>query len=237
MSSLSETQQKSSPGDFLQLFVLDATALGGTVLRFVLGAGDIGATVTWQGEVYTAAPVEAEGFEVNGQGSLPTPKIKIANINGALQGMIRDHGDLVGALVTRTRVFAQNLDGASEADPTAHYPPDIYRVERKIAMNKIYVEWELSAALDQQGVMLPRRQVLRDYCDKRYRFWGGSVFDYTKATCPYTGSACFNTQGNPVGAADDRCGKRLSDCKLRFGVNAVLPYGGFPGVARVRPRG
>ncbi|HFF4526214.1 TPA: phage minor tail protein L, partial [Acinetobacter baumannii] len=31
----------------------------------------------------------------------------------------------------------------------------------------------------------------------------------------------------------DACGKRVSSCTCRFGENAVLPYGAFPGVQRV----
>lgn len=31
---------------------------------------------------------------------------------------------------------------------------------------------------------------------------------------------------------DDICGKRLTSCKLRFGENNPLPFGGFPGVSR-----
>lgn len=31
---------------------------------------------------------------------------------------------------------------------------------------------------------------------------------------------------------DDRCGKRLTSCKLRFGENNPLPFGGFPGASR-----
>jgi hypothetical protein len=29
---------------------------------------------------------------------------------------------------------------------------------------------------------------------------------------------------------DDVCGKRLNSCKVRFGENAELPYGSFPGI-------
>ena len=34
--------------------------------------------------------------------------------------------------------------------------------------------------------------------------------------------------------ANDRCGKRLASCKLRFGAYAELPFGGFPGVGLIR---
>jgi lambda family phage minor tail protein L len=234
--TLELTRQKDNPGDFVQLFELDMTKLGGVVLRFVM-AGDQADGVRWRGETYAPVQIEAEGFEMNGQGSLPTPKIRIANVNGMLTGLIRDYKDLIGARLTRTRTFRQHLDDGEEADPTACWAPDVYQVERNSVLNKIYVEWELSAVLDQQGTMLPARQVLRDYCDKTYRRWTGAGFDYSTATCPYSGAACFDAEGASAASAGDRCGKRLSDCKRRFGATAELPYGGFPGVARVRARG
>lgn len=35
---------------------------------------------------------------------------------------------------------------------------------------------------------------------------------------------------DPDGIAADVCGKRLQSCRLRFGNNATLPFGGFPGL-------
>ena len=32
--------------------------------------------------------------------------------------------------------------------------------------------------------------------------------------------------------ANDRCGKRVSSCKLRFGANNALPFGSFPSAGR-----
>ena len=49
---------------------------------------------------------------------------------------------------------------------------------------------------------------------------------------------CFGYTGGPVADAGgnttsnpalDVCGKQLTDCKLRFGDDAILPFGGFPG--------
>jgi lambda family phage minor tail protein L len=35
-------------------------------------------------------------------------------------------------------------------------------------------------------------------------------------------------------AARDKCGKRLQSCKLRFGANNPISFGGFPAAALVR---
>jgi lambda family phage minor tail protein L len=151
------------------------------------------------------------------------------------QNIVNQYGDLIGCEVSRVRTFQQFLDGQLEADPTAYFGPDTFKVERKTDENPVYIEWELSASIDQQGVKLPRRQVLRDTCSLMYRVWNASTnsFDYTHATCPYTGSAYFDVHDNATTAAQDTCSLRLSSCKLRF-QPAPLPYGGFPGVARVQ---
>ena len=46
-------------------------------------------------------------------------------------------------------------------------------------------------------------------------------------------SKWFDRNGDPVMSSTlDECGKRLSDCKLRFGANNELDYGGFPSLGR-----
>jgi lambda family phage minor tail protein L len=55
-------------------------------------------------------------------------------------------------------------------------------------------------------------------------------WQYRSAECSYTGSSYWNAADQVVGTlAADRCGKRLSSCKLRFGDTAELPFGSFPG--------
>jgi lambda family phage minor tail protein L len=83
-------------------------------------------------------------------------------------------------------------------------------------------------------MQLPRRQVLRDTCLHTYRVWNGTAFDYSRATCPYTGSATFAADDTVSDNAHDRCSRLVSGCKERFGETAVLPTRAFPGVARYR---
>lgn len=46
-----------------------------------------------------------------------------------------------------------------------------------------------------------------------------------------TATQWYDENDQPVYvSANDVCGKRLSSCKVRFGQNAELPYGGFPGI-------
>jgi len=47
-------------------------------------------------------------------------------------------------------------------DPTATFPDEIYYIDRKIAETRDFVQFELAANFDLQGVRLPKRQVLPD---------------------------------------------------------------------------
>lgn len=221
--------QALSLDNYVELFDLDATSLGGSLYHFVSSLLS-DTPITWQTNVYEPVPCEATGFEVNGQGSLPTPHLKVANINLAFSAVAIAYNDLLGCKVTRHRTFKMFLDGQPDADPDAELV-DFYRVERKVAQNKVYVEWELAAWIDQQGAQIPGRQVLQDACTQIYRYWNGSSFDYTKATCPYTGTNYFDVNGNSVSsAAQDVPGRGIANCCKRRFPGQPLPTRAFPGV-------
>lgn len=233
MSDIAQESQSFSPDDLVVLFELDATALGGSVLRFTSSAWET-QSIVFDTNTYVPVPIEAEGFEWNGRGQFPTPTLRISNVNKVASAVVIDFDDLLGATVKRTRTFRQFLDDGATPDTTAIFPIDVYKVERKTAHNKVFIEWELSSAIDQEGKRIPGRQVLRDACTHKYRRWTGSVFDYVDATCPYTGTANFDETGQSTTNDKDRCGKRLSDCRLRFGEHGTLPTRAFPGLARIR---
>lgn len=225
--------QQDTPGEYVAMFSLDTSAYGGPVMNFCEAAiNDAG--VTFNGVYYTPVDFNATGFEMSGVGGLPTPKIKIANANGVIQNMINTYGDLIGCPITRIRTFSKFLDGQPQADPNAFFGPDMFRVDRVVNANAIFVEWELSASLDNQGAMIPKRMVIRDTCTWRYRRWNPATgaFDYSNVQCPYTG-ALMNASDLPeTDPTKDACSRTVNGCKIRFGAGSPLPYGGFPGVAR-----
>lgn len=236
MAAIDESLQSLEPGSLVTLYVLDATDLGGDLLRFTAGPLD-GAPVEFDGDTYAPIPIEAEGFEWSGQGALPTPTLRVSNVGSAFVTLILGFNDLLGATVLRLRTFERFLDDGADPDPGAVFNAEMYRIERKVKMTGSEIEFELASSLDHEGVMLPRRVALRDSCTHRYRRFTGSAFDYTKASCPYTtdaDGAYFDETGSPTIRANDRCGKRLSDCRLRFGQNGRLPTRSFPGMAQVR---
>lgn len=105
--------QKLEPGAIVELFELDLTPFTGDVLRFHAGTNGLLSNVTWDGNVYTAFPVAASGFEFTGQGQAPRPKLMVSNIAGAITALVLQYEDLVGAKVTRRRTLAKYLDAVN----------------------------------------------------------------------------------------------------------------------------
>lgn len=224
--------QKLAPGALVELFVLDATALGGTVTRFHSGLNELKSSVVWNGATYTPFPIEASGFELSGRGTLPQPKIRVANVTGLISALCIELDDLVGATLTRKRTLVKYLDAVNftgginpTADPTQGFADEVWTVNRKAEENKVFVEFELAAAFDVAGIKLPRRQVVANVCPWVYR----------SAECGYAGGAVADINDAATAVlASDQCGKRLASCKLRFGAFAELPFGGFPGAGLIR---
>lgn len=196
----------------------------------------------WQGEFYTPLPIKATGFERSGTGPFPKPTLSMSNVGGSGSLLINYYGDIRGATVTRTRLFADNLDNGVDPDPASYFQPDVFRVNRRTRHNREEVVFELVSALDQQGVMLPGRQVLRDVCPWIYRQWntslnggaGGFEYQSDDTGCPYTGTNYFDAEGNSVtNPEDDVCSRKLATgCRKRYGKAEVLPLGSFPMVGR-----
>jgi lambda family phage minor tail protein L len=234
-STLPEISQGFSLGPLVTLFEIDATLLGGAVYRFC-SMSENNAIVLHGGNPYPPIACSAEGFDITSQGSLPTPKLRVSNVGGLFGSLVISLKDLVGAQVTRIRTFQQFLDGQPLADPTVHFAPDVFTIQRKSIHNKQMIEWDLSAPLDQENVFLPNRAVFKYNCTQTYRLWNPSTssFNYTGVTCPFNGSQngnqSYDEGGNRTTDPNDICGRKDSDCALRF-PGQPLPTWAFPGVA------
>lgn len=220
--------QTLEPGALVELFELDATGISGDLLRFHAYT-QVG-SIWWQGNEYSPWPIEAEGFELQ-PSKPPSPMLTVANIDGSITAACLAFQDLVGAVVIRHRTLGKYLDAANfggtnaTADPTQEMPPDRWFIERKAVETSTAIQFELSSALDFNNVQLPRRVIIAGQCPWTYR----------SAECGYTGGPVADA--NDVATSDpslDVCGKRLSSCKLRFGANSPLPFGGFPAASLTR---
>ena len=116
-------------------------------------------------QTYSAFPVESEGWEVRGSGSLPRPSVRFANINQYWSAHLSNYDDLVGAKVTRRRTLQKHL----ATNPPIEFNRDIYYIERKTTETAVMVEFELASAFDVQGIQLPRRAVVAARCPWKYK--------------------------------------------------------------------
>lgn len=230
-----EIQNPHPESPIVDFYELDATGIGGGVYRLTPGTpGD--AFIYFNGLGYAPTRIEVDGMEVKGQGALPRPVVSISNVGRILAAEIQAYNDLIGAIFARIRTYAKYLDGEPGADPTAQFPKDIFIVERKKSINELQAQFELRAATDLEGTKIPKRQAL-PYCSRIYRSWDGSDWDYSNATCPYTDTDYYASDGtSTVTPADDVCGHKMFDCQLRFpstnNPDDQLPMWGFPGVGQ-----
>lgn len=237
--TITQLAQGTDPGARVELFTLDITGQGGQLLPYCAMVNELGNPVVFNGTSFTPVPIQAEGFEKTSQGPMPRPKLRLSVLTPGVIALLQQYQDLVGCVVSRYVTFARFLDavnfaaGNVDADPGQYFGPDVFKVERKTAhKRRQYVEWELSAAIDQEDKKLPGRQVVRTACGWNYRRSdgrGGFIYDTTTRGCPYTGAACFDRQNNPTTAANDVCSHNEDGCKARFGAKAPLPGGFFLG--------
>lgn len=233
--------QGLQPGDYVYLYEIDFTKLGGTILYF--HGYDASGPIFWKGQAYEPWAIEAKGFGKQGTGQQPTPTLSVGNIRyepngvtvaGVITALCLQFADLGGATLTRRSTLAQYLDavnfpeGNPSASPDEEFPLEIWTVERKSHEEQAFVEFELKSALDFDDVKLPNRKIITicSWLEK-----GG----YRGHYCQYSGTAMFDLQGNPVtDPTKDKCSGLVSACKLRFGEFNELSHGGYAGADALR---
>lgn len=236
ITDIRKTIQSLEPGAKVRLIEIDCTSFGGSILRFhnynvdhtqeeLLAYQQSGAPVPpkaiiWKGEQYNTWPYELGGIEWDGTGKSPQPNLEVANIDGSISNMCLQLQNLFGALVTEHITFRQYLPDGDDPDESMEFTQNWY-ITRKSGENQTSITFELSSPADFTGQMLPRRQV-QSMCH-----WALNNA-YRGPDCGYTGTKYFTAKGIPTdNPALDKCGGCAMDCKLRFGIEQPLPFGGF----------
>ena len=178
-SAIVSNLQNTNPSAIIELFTLQLdNSLHGatTIYRFHAGSSlkDNGELV-WAGNTYQRFPIKAEGFAFR-QGQLPRPTLTVSNALGTITAILAAvnattaGNDLTGATVTRIRTLARFIDAVNfpsnvnpygTPDPTAEFPQEIYKIDRKSAENREFVQFELASVFDLAGIRAPQRQCTR----------------------------------------------------------------------------
>lgn len=255
--------QKLEPGNTVRLFEVDGTNFGGEMLRYhshnvPLSAGDIaelqkqgdlddvqlkdaveagkfyGQSIWWKGEEYVPWPCQIEGLDASTDGASAQPRLTVANLNSSVTALCLEYDDMLKFPVTIRDTLSHYLDARNFADgnPTADPTQEkvrVFFIDGKSREAPAAVEFILSSPVDLQGRKIPSRQ-MHALCEwairNQYRSGDG---------CDYTGNGCFDRFNKPVDdPGSDQCSGTLSACKIRFGADNPLPFGGFPGTSLIK---
>lgn len=244
--------QRLEPGNKIRLIEVDGSTFGvDDVLRFhaynlphtedeiAAAAGNetelAAKSIWWQGKEYAAWPYQVEGLEASTDGSSAQPTLSVANIDSSITALCLAYDDMLQAKVTIHETFAHYLDarnfpeGNATADPQQVRKRVFYIDGKNSELAGESVEFILTSPMDLQGLMIPTRQLhsLCTWCIRnKYRSGDG---------CDYAGTKYFDMNNKPVGDPSlDACNGTLTACKMRFGENNELPFGGFPGTSLIR---
>lgn len=223
-----------NPSALIQLFEINVEDLGfnvgaisntevalglNTIFRFHNNINLTSSSIFWQGNEYVAAPIIAEGFEMNLKGSPAVPKLTISVSDSGiphltiLKQRIREMGDVVGAQVTRIRTFARFLDASNffnqappvnfNPDPTQELPRDIYYIDKLALENKNQVQYELSPLFIVEGITLPGRIISQASCAWIYR-GEGCLYEFSGRKTSVHGNGTLPASAPPVANALDQ---------------------------------
>ena len=255
-SSLSSTA-------LVTLFEIDLSDLGAErsislqgdgIYRFHNCVKLINSSITFQDNIYQAAPINAEGFEIRSSGTIPTPTLTLSVIDEAipllsvLKNQIIALGDIIGAKVTRRRTFAKFLDSSNfnsenkpkniETNDLIEFPLDIYHINRKIKENKTILAYELVSALDLESVMLPKRMIIAKRCNFTYR-GEGCLYEYNIGSDDeiFGVNTILPEQAPPIATEEDKLIKNIIGTSIgakmgKYKKGLFYPIGSFTYIER-----
>ena len=187
----------------------------------------VGVPIIFNGITYSAWPCQVEGIEFDSSGQPVSPTLSVGNIDGTISSLCLFFDDLLKAKVTIRQTLSKYLDSSNfttpnpDADPTQQITETWY-IDAKTAEDNVTVTWALSSPADVSGQIIPAR-LITGMCEWALRG------EYRGPDCSYTGAARFTENDEPTDDPSlDRCSGILTGCKLRFGEDSQLPFGGFP---------
>lgn len=176
--------------------------------------------IIFQDETFGARPFDISGINFTSNGKADKPQLTISNLDSRVSALVREYNGMMQAKVTFWIVPANSLkDG--EVDEEADYRKLIYYIERPNYVNKTAVRFDLTSPYDMDGIMIPSR-VTQSVCYWAIRGWYRSG-----KGCGYNGAAMFDKDNKAVtDPSKDFCAGTPNACKIRFGADQELDFGG-----------
>ncbi|WP_407078571.1 phage minor tail protein L [Xenorhabdus bovienii] len=242
--------QKLDAGNTVRLYEIDGTKFGADMLRFhaygmpvtpdeIDAAEEKGSqlqpkSIWWQGQEYKPWPVQIEGLEMSTDGQAARPRLSVANIEGTVTALCLQFDDMVQAKVAIHDTFVHYLDAKNfpQGNPTADPQQErqlMFYINRKTSETDKTVVFELASPASLDGLIIPTRQIHGVYT------WCARGWYRTGKGCDYAGTNYFDIDNNPTDdPSKDRCPGTVIACKLRYGEDNELSFGGFPASSLIR---
>lgn len=214
------------------LYLYEITLQDGQKAHF-FAAREEGQIVRFNKQSYISHPIETAGFSWSPEEPVTPAMMQFSHHN--LPQDFKPHFDNVKNGTVRVVItFAEECEAPIGTDGGSCFPPETWRIDRLERADDAIIQLALQPLANLQSEILPKRVILRDICQHRYRVWDKSAeaFDYSVATCPYVGTDYITIDGAPTDYPEqDSCSLTLeAGCKKRF--TDELPFFGFPGLAR-----
>lgn len=228
--------QSLFPGEVVTLIEVDGSKFGARIYRFhgenisytpeeIMQAQASGKplpskTITFRGEEYGARPFGISGINLTSDGKANKLTLILSNVDQAVSALIRQYNGMVQAKVTIWVTIRDNINEDGSIDD-GDYRKMVYFIERPKQVDYKTASFELSSPIDMDGIYIPARLV-QSVCYFASRGWYRSGNG-----CDYAGNRYFDKDNNPVDdPALDFCAGTVDACKLRFGENNQLSFGG-----------
>lgn len=227
--------QSLFPGEIITLIEIDGTKFGANIYRMhseniaytaeeLLQARETGILppkeIVFRGDVYGARPFGISGIGFNSAGKADKPKLALSNLDSQVSAMIRAYNGMMQAKVT-IWITSKELMKDDGSVKDGAYRKLVYFIERPSYVNNTLAQFELTSPYDMDGIMIPAR-VTQSVCHWAQRGWYRSG-----KGCSYNGTRYFDKDNNPVSdPSQDFCPGLVSSCKLRFGADQQLDFGG-----------
>ena len=227
--------QSLYPGEIVTLIEVDGSKFGANVYRFhaenirytaeeLMHAQQTGVLppkeILFMGERYGARPFGITGIGFNSNGRAEKPQLTVSNLDSRVSALIREFNGLVQAKVT-IWITSRDLLGDDGNVQEGAYRKLVYYIERPNFANKTVARFDLTSPYDMDGIMIAPR-ISQSVC-----YWAQRGWYRSGKGCGYNGANMFDKDNKPVSDPSlDYCAGTVTACKLRFGEQNDLDFGG-----------
>lgn len=167
MTQIVRDLQKQNPGGSL-IILYELEMPDGTTWYFHDGKSSSITDITFDGNTYSAIPIEFDGIDATSDGPSYRPTLTIGNVLNIFRdelGASYTYEDMLGKKFTRRRTLSTYLTSS----PAVELPKDVFYVDRVGSTSIISVSFELASPFDLEGVKLPSRIILGGGCSWQYQ--------------------------------------------------------------------